>query len=195
MTGTLPYMSIGNLSQSSVARTVLDDWESIIYVLCWLGTFGVNYDDEVLHQVEDNAKRGTPAIYSWRTGTPINIAEAKRTDMHSQEYFQIRIVDRFIRKPEYTPLQFLVDELREKLFDNPNVSGLARGAMVAPNTSFGNKRNAEVNDNHWDSKCDKDERDRFVRRASCADLIADDLLEVMIQARNEAVSRLYESGK
>ncbi|KAJ2706039.1 hypothetical protein FB645_001902 [Coemansia sp. IMI 203386] len=195
MTGTLPYMSIGNLSQSSVARTVLDDWESIIYVLCWLGTFGVNYDDEDLHQVEEDAKRGTPPIYSWRTGTSINIAEAKRNDMNSQEYFQIRIVDRFIRKPEYTPLQLLVDELREKLFDNPNVSGLARGAMVAPNTSFGNKRKAEVNDNHWDSKCDKDERDRFVRRASCADLIANDLLEVMIQARNEAVSRLYKSNK
>ncbi|KAJ2603092.1 hypothetical protein H4R99_002470 [Coemansia sp. RSA 1722] len=195
MTGTLPYMSIGNLSQSSVARTVLDDWESIIYVLCWLGTFGVNYGDEVLHQVEEDAKRGTPDIYSWRTGTPIAIANSKRTDMHSQEYFQIRIVDRFIRKPEYTPLQLLVDELREKLFDNPNVSGLARGAMVAPNTSFGNKRMAEVNDSHWDSKCDKDERDRFVRRASCADLIANDLLDVMIQARKEAVSRLYKSNK
>ncbi|KAJ2478292.1 hypothetical protein IWW56_003796 [Coemansia sp. RSA 2131] len=36
--GTLPFMSIGNLELSNVKRTVLDDWESLIYVLCWLGT-------------------------------------------------------------------------------------------------------------------------------------------------------------
>ncbi|KAJ2313930.1 hypothetical protein IWW54_001220 [Coemansia sp. RSA 2705] len=31
--GTFPYMSIGNLEQSSVKRTALDDWESLIYIL------------------------------------------------------------------------------------------------------------------------------------------------------------------
>ncbi|KAJ2316631.1 hypothetical protein H4R23_003445 [Coemansia sp. Cherry 401B] len=44
--GTFPYMSIGNLEQSSVKRTALDDWESLIYILCWLGTIGINRDDQ-----------------------------------------------------------------------------------------------------------------------------------------------------
>ncbi|KAJ2118641.1 hypothetical protein IW147_006377 [Coemansia sp. RSA 720] len=35
--GTLPFMSIGNLELSNVKRTILDDWESLIYILCWLG--------------------------------------------------------------------------------------------------------------------------------------------------------------
>ncbi|KAJ2711137.1 hypothetical protein H4R23_006438 [Coemansia sp. Cherry 401B] len=44
--GTFPYMSIGNLEQSSVKRTALDDWESLIYILCWLGTIGINREDQ-----------------------------------------------------------------------------------------------------------------------------------------------------
>ncbi|KAJ1727526.1 hypothetical protein LPJ61_004521, partial [Coemansia biformis] len=45
-TGTPPFMSIGNLELSSVERTALDDWESLIYILCWLGTIGINLTDE-----------------------------------------------------------------------------------------------------------------------------------------------------
>ncbi|KAJ2724823.1 hypothetical protein GGI07_001675 [Coemansia sp. Benny D115] len=39
--GTLPFMSILNLEDNQEhPRTILDDWESMIYLLCWLGTFG-----------------------------------------------------------------------------------------------------------------------------------------------------------
>ncbi|PIA14587.1 hypothetical protein COEREDRAFT_10190 [Coemansia reversa NRRL 1564] len=44
--GTPPYMSIGNLENSKVPRTSLDDWESLIYILCWLGTIGINSTDQ-----------------------------------------------------------------------------------------------------------------------------------------------------
>ncbi|KAJ2552031.1 hypothetical protein EV175_003469 [Coemansia sp. RSA 1933] len=45
-TGTFPYMSINNLEEDShVERTQLDDWESLIYVLCWLATTGINDND------------------------------------------------------------------------------------------------------------------------------------------------------
>ncbi|KAJ2888086.1 hypothetical protein FB639_000877, partial [Coemansia asiatica] len=195
MTGTRPYMSIGNLSQSSVERTVLDDWESIIYVLCWLGTFGVNYDDEHLHNNED-IDENRPKIYNWNTGTSASIADDKRTDMHSQAIFRSRIVNRFIKKSEYIYLKRLVVALREKLIDNPNVSGLGRGSlnMIDDNDDIFEPV-AVVEEDYWDSKCSKDERDPFVRRSICADLIADDLLKVMIQARKEAISRLYEYDK
>ncbi|KAJ2907879.1 hypothetical protein GGI21_003446, partial [Coemansia aciculifera] len=44
-TGTLPFMSVHNLESSLDQRTELDDWESIICVLCWLATFGINDGD------------------------------------------------------------------------------------------------------------------------------------------------------
>ncbi|KAJ1815750.1 hypothetical protein LPJ56_004470, partial [Coemansia sp. RSA 2599] len=47
MTGTVPFMSINNLTESPVCRTALDDWESIIYLLCWIGTQGVNDSDQL----------------------------------------------------------------------------------------------------------------------------------------------------
>ncbi|KAJ1641877.1 hypothetical protein LPJ64_006216, partial [Coemansia asiatica] len=196
MTGTRPYMSIGNLSKSSVERTVLDDWESIIYVLCWLGTFGVNYDDEGLHQIKDDENQETPDIYNWQSGDSIDIAKAKRADMHSQANFRSKIVRKFIKKPEYIYLKRLVIVLRETLIDNPNVSELGRGSlnMFDDNDDiFGPV--ADIEENYWDSKCSKYESDPFVRRSICADLIADDLLKVMIQARKEAISRLYGSNE
>ncbi|KAI7827756.1 hypothetical protein BX661DRAFT_16800 [Kickxella alabastrina] len=40
--GTLNFMSVNNLEGNSNKRTELDDWEALIYVLVWLGTFGLN---------------------------------------------------------------------------------------------------------------------------------------------------------
>ncbi|KAJ1861019.1 hypothetical protein LPJ78_005574 [Coemansia sp. RSA 989] len=41
-TGTYPFMSVGNLEGSLHNRTALDGWESLLYILCWLGTYGWN---------------------------------------------------------------------------------------------------------------------------------------------------------
>ncbi|KAJ2321697.1 hypothetical protein IWW52_000579 [Coemansia sp. RSA 2704] len=46
--GTFPYMSIGNLEQSSVKRTALDDWESLIYILVIQ-----EHRDEALGRIKD----------------------------------------------------------------------------------------------------------------------------------------------
>ncbi|KAJ2752791.1 hypothetical protein GGI19_003584 [Coemansia pectinata] len=40
MAGTDPYTSINNLSTSAVKRTSLDDWESMLYLICWFATLG-----------------------------------------------------------------------------------------------------------------------------------------------------------
>ncbi|KAJ1718366.1 hypothetical protein LPJ53_006557, partial [Coemansia erecta] len=39
-TGTGPFMSINNLRNSTVQRSPLDDWESLLYLICWMATFG-----------------------------------------------------------------------------------------------------------------------------------------------------------
>ncbi|KAJ2807016.1 hypothetical protein H4R20_001456 [Coemansia guatemalensis] len=38
-TGTLPFMSIANLSKLPIPHSALDDWESLLYLICWIGTF------------------------------------------------------------------------------------------------------------------------------------------------------------
>ncbi|KAJ2223938.1 hypothetical protein IWW45_008217 [Coemansia sp. RSA 485] len=97
--------------------------------------------------------------------------------MSSQSHFRSRIANRFIRKPDYAHLKKLVIALRDKLIDNPNVSDLAKGSLYIDDDESTYEPVADIDEKCWDSKCDKDERDQFVRRASCADLIADDLLE------------------
>ncbi|KAJ1641721.1 hypothetical protein LPJ64_006346 [Coemansia asiatica] len=70
-TGTMPFMSINNLENNSTRRTVLDDWESFIYILCWIGTYGYNsktrrkyvstYPLRIRHWVTDNMEANADA--------------------------------------------------------------------------------------------------------------------------------------
>ncbi|KAJ1966609.1 hypothetical protein H4R35_006952, partial [Dimargaris xerosporica] len=46
-TGTLPFMSIGTMENNDTKRTALDDWESLLYVICWVGTYGFNLKSSV----------------------------------------------------------------------------------------------------------------------------------------------------
>ncbi|KAJ2797263.1 hypothetical protein H4R20_005247, partial [Coemansia guatemalensis] len=46
-TGTLPFMSIANLSKLPIPHSALDDWESLLYLICWVGTFGISSADTV----------------------------------------------------------------------------------------------------------------------------------------------------
>ncbi|KAJ1680285.1 hypothetical protein EV182_000303 [Spiromyces aspiralis] len=41
-TGTHPFMSINDLEDSHVRRMALDDWGSLLYLICWLGTFSTD---------------------------------------------------------------------------------------------------------------------------------------------------------
>ncbi|KAJ1834488.1 hypothetical protein LPJ63_001901 [Coemansia sp. RSA 2711] len=45
--GTVPFISIGNLERLPIPRTQLDDWESVIYLICWLGVFGINDESRI----------------------------------------------------------------------------------------------------------------------------------------------------
>ncbi|KAJ1965870.1 hypothetical protein H4R35_007026, partial [Dimargaris xerosporica] len=83
-TGTLPFMSIGNLENNDTDRTALDDWESVLYVACWLGTYGLDEEARV-----GSMKRGTPKlkIQQWLEGTMVDVANAKRSVMATTDTF------------------------------------------------------------------------------------------------------------
>ncbi|KAJ2776092.1 hypothetical protein H4R18_005855 [Coemansia javaensis] len=128
-TGTLPFMSIGNLKQSDVERTALDDWESVIYILCWFGVIGLN-SGLVLHS--EIGKH--PQLKKWVYGTHEDIATEKRTHLNSNPNFTL-ITGEFNKamnpmiKVGHKTLGFLsvvTEGLRSALIDNDGCRGALR---------------------------------------------------------------------
>ncbi|KAJ1764378.1 hypothetical protein LPJ74_006660 [Coemansia sp. RSA 1843] len=189
-------MSVNNLEASKVIRTELDDWESIIYVLCWLGTFGVNADDEKAHERPDN-DFDSLNIEKWRIGTGKAVAKAKRIDMDTNKLFVSNIVSQIIKNPSYFHLKHLAVSLRERLFDNTRVSPKGRGALETNEDDlafqFAAIPEQSTKGPYWDDGCDKDELDQFKRRATCAGKISDALLEAIKDARKGACERIASS--
>ncbi|KAJ2538576.1 hypothetical protein GGF49_005822 [Coemansia sp. RSA 1853] len=118
--GTMPYMSIANILNLDTPRTALDDWESLLYVVCWLATVGISSSDRVA-----DAKLTEKFIKYWRTGTTKMIADAKRTHMHSSVNFQSIIVKEFCEQYKLLP-RFAI-ALHKTLFGNDKCSGAIPG--------------------------------------------------------------------
>ncbi|KAI8318644.1 hypothetical protein GQ54DRAFT_300074 [Martensiomyces pterosporus] len=69
-TGTLPFMSVLNLEANWRERTELDDWESLLYLVCWLAT-------RIARQSEVKAR--TPRISAFMDGAMARSARFLRT--------------------------------------------------------------------------------------------------------------------
>ncbi|KAJ2059841.1 hypothetical protein GGI08_003158 [Coemansia sp. S2] len=89
MTGTFPFMSLNNLTCSTVPRTSLDDWESVLYLLCWYATIGFGTGED---RSEVRARLKNQPIARWRNGTLDTIVNAKRSNLRSLENFYHDIV-------------------------------------------------------------------------------------------------------
>ncbi|KAJ2561551.1 hypothetical protein IW140_006561, partial [Coemansia sp. RSA 1813] len=127
--GTLPYMSIHNLEGAPGKRSALDDWESLLYLICWLGTFGINSKDRA------NINKKKPAeIEKWRRGTMQDIAECKRRQMNSMDTFSVSILAGF--QEEYNLLKLLATDIYTALFQHNGCEGayLDTKDIVAPHS-------------------------------------------------------------
>ncbi|KAI8318425.1 hypothetical protein GQ54DRAFT_300377, partial [Martensiomyces pterosporus] len=76
-TGTLPFMSVLNLEANWFEHTELDDSESLLYLVCWLATFGINKEDRKLVRSGGKDLRGL-GICRWRHGLMSSIPGNKR---------------------------------------------------------------------------------------------------------------------
>ncbi|PIA16835.1 hypothetical protein COEREDRAFT_7985 [Coemansia reversa NRRL 1564] len=114
--GTLPYMSIANLENIDTARTALDDWESLLYVVCWLATFGISSS----YRNADAELENSP-ICQWRVGEENSIAETKRGHMDTERTFASHIVKHF--QSEYKLLRRLATKLHKALFSHVGCGG------------------------------------------------------------------------
>ncbi|KAJ1818419.1 hypothetical protein LPJ56_003845, partial [Coemansia sp. RSA 2599] len=186
MTGTLPYMSIANLEELEIKRTSLDDWESMIYILSWLGTFGINDDDEEKADLDRALE-----IKEWAKGSARISAEKKRWHMTSSNFLYC-IASRFL--DGYSALFNLILLLRNALFDNPRMSPLARNArtddIVQIELKWNNSTVDQETKGFLDEHMDKDILDPFARRAEFEKIISDDLWAVMAEAQRQALERI-----
>ncbi|KAJ1677676.1 hypothetical protein EV182_005664, partial [Spiromyces aspiralis] len=115
MTGTPPFMSVLNLEDSPGNRTALDDWESLLYVICWLGTYGIN---EQTQRRETDSELEHLTIRRWRYGSFAKIASDKRSHLNSEEAFETNILDGFNPALKHCRLLMgLASELRATLID------------------------------------------------------------------------------
>ncbi|KAJ1665042.1 hypothetical protein GGF38_003030, partial [Coemansia sp. RSA 25] len=91
MTGTLPFMSINNLRNSDVQCTALDDWESMLCLVCWMATFGI-----ISSRRRTSALFGALPIARWRNGIDDDaIADTKHRHFGSEHEFMRTITSNF----------------------------------------------------------------------------------------------------
>ncbi|KAJ1866234.1 hypothetical protein LPJ55_006024 [Coemansia sp. RSA 990] len=138
-TGTLPFMSVNNLRKAKVARTAVDDMESVLYLLIWLGVWGITTE----HRKQTHDKE--TQLIEWNMDVGMAIRN-KRLTMSSKSNLKDLLND-FYTPPmselgstlqaeddetieDYEDLQIIVEEMREAIFDNPNVSGNAKGTTI-----------------------------------------------------------------
>ncbi|KAJ2088746.1 hypothetical protein IW138_004018, partial [Coemansia sp. RSA 986] len=121
---------------SELKPTALDDWESMLYILCWVGTFGWN--SKTRPDNTDNS-RVPKQLDRWHQGTLEEIAKAKRTDLDSSNDFQ-NIISEFNPRLKNVDLLFdLVEKLRDVLIDEhpDNLRGALKKLGRQVNTETG----------------------------------------------------------
>ncbi|KAJ2518422.1 hypothetical protein GGI11_002871, partial [Coemansia sp. RSA 2049] len=122
--GTLPFMSINNLAGNIQWVTGLDDWESALYLMCWIGTYGFNK-----HQAPDPAVLDELKIRTWCEGSLGKIAWPKRVFLETENFFH-DLTDQFLQGlPMVEHLKDLVHALRTNLISNPDVGVEFHGAL------------------------------------------------------------------
>ncbi|KAJ2715801.1 hypothetical protein H4R19_001000 [Coemansia spiralis] len=146
-TGTRPFMSVNNLEAASVRRSRVDDLESVLYGLIWVGVWGATVEHR------EKTTDMLPKVAKW--SDPSEAAEQKRSLMNNAHSLDTITTEFYTAKrllPEprtsedaktaksindsYKLLKQLVRKLRGDLFDNPNVSCYARGTHISDSDLF-----------------------------------------------------------
>ncbi|KAJ2008169.1 carbamoyl-phosphate synthase (glutamine-hydrolyzing) cpa2 [Coemansia thaxteri] len=119
-TGTLPFMSINNLSGSYVKRTSLDDWESMLYLLCFYGTMGI---DKVTRRSSKELEN--LPIEQWKSHCAITISHSKYRFLDNSKAFMEEIVSNFNSKDKDG------DMLKKLTMNLARASALAKGVVAS----------------------------------------------------------------
>ncbi|KAJ1964014.1 hypothetical protein H4R35_007184 [Dimargaris xerosporica] len=167
-TGTLPFMSIGNLEGNENRRTAINDWESLLYVICWIGTFGLGE-----HDTFDPTQHPTPVtdIDRWGEGSMADAARAKRKDMSSMITF-LNIPKCFQPRTGAKILKRLAKDLYHALFEHPDCPG---AVILESDVFFYCNVTANCGNNY----------DPLKARSECEHIIAPKCYDILQAARDE----------
>ncbi|KAJ2844122.1 hypothetical protein IWW36_005304 [Coemansia brasiliensis] len=186
-------MSICNLLGSPVDRTELDDWESLLYIICWLGIHGISKDDQQKYQAKIIAMRKKNPLYEiplekWEIGTFKQVATAKKSDLETVSDFEQAVLRYFKIGSGYDVLKALALLLYRFLFNNPKLSPAYHGV---------NKLlNAEVQITEEQMIAGEDTKtivDPFEKRSEKRKEIVESLLKAMKIYKQKAEHVLYKA--
>ncbi|KAJ2041664.1 hypothetical protein H4S03_000199 [Coemansia sp. S3946] len=108
---------LNNLTCSTVPRTSLDDWESVLYLLCWYTTIGCGTGiDSSVVQV---CLKDLPIAW-WRNGMLDTTVNTKRSNLLKEDSFETGIVVRIDKKRDmnFKHLGVFALRLYKTLFEN-----------------------------------------------------------------------------
>ncbi|KAJ2875868.1 hypothetical protein H4R27_006386, partial [Coemansia aciculifera] len=88
-------------AHSRARSSRLDDWESILYIICMLGTFGINQADRNEYPAGESS---FPHSKTWNLGNAVNATEVKHEHMDTERSFYVNIAS----KMDDGPLRHLV---------------------------------------------------------------------------------------
>ncbi|KAJ2077321.1 hypothetical protein H4R24_005202 [Coemansia sp. RSA 988] len=104
--GTVPFMSIKAHESTDVPLTALDDWESLLYIVCWIGTIGISGDGV-------KAQNSAP-ILKWANRSVDYNGKQKQICMEDWDSFNENVLEYISEK--YPLLKRLAGELYRSLF-------------------------------------------------------------------------------
>ncbi|KAJ2689776.1 hypothetical protein IWW39_001242 [Coemansia spiralis] len=172
------FQSILSLENSGTGRSPLDDAESLFYLACILGTFGINRAD----RADFVAGRRLP-ISSWNKGVAEDIASIKRFHMSTVGSFDEEIQARM----HDGPLRDLALDMYRALFRHPGTFGTRR----ITNAELEEIRDDDIAVALWALPVIDGRRDPLALRNLFMDEIIRNLLEIVAQYRNRALVALH----
>ncbi|KAJ2044415.1 hypothetical protein H4S04_006226 [Coemansia sp. S16] len=94
----------------------LDNWECMLYIICVLGTFGINQGERARYP---KGESGYPRIKGWGSRNAVIAAVIKREDMDSARSFYTSVA----KKINEGPLRQLAVDMHRILFPHPECPG------------------------------------------------------------------------
>ncbi|KAJ2061971.1 hypothetical protein GGI17_002739 [Coemansia sp. S146] len=183
----LLFQSIRCLEDPEAVRTLLDDLESLPYLVCWLATFGINQAQRAAYIAGLPVDPDLP-IMTWNQGTAAQIARQKRLHMSTPFNFFDNIVSRM--RNDDGSLRRLALDIHRALFFHPDCYGTKTIPTTTPNEVL---MVTDIPEALREAIAEGRTNDTLVLRNDYVDAIMANLLEVLARHRDLALAVLGAS--
>ncbi|KAJ2068303.1 hypothetical protein GGH13_004967 [Coemansia sp. S155-1] len=182
------FQPICCLENPGIIRTFLDDCESLLNLVCWLGTFGVNQAQRAAYAAR-HAARLEPRrpILTWNQGTAADIAGRKRDHLATLAAIRSSIL---LYMPENSPLHPLAEDMYRALFLHPGCYGVT----LLTDNSIARIEDGNIRAALHEVPVINRTRDPLVLRHAFIAVIIAKLLGVLARHRDAALAALNAGG-